>query len=304
MDGLETLVAIREAWPGLPVIMFSTLTERAATATLDALALGASDYVTKPSGTGGLAASLRRVREDLLPKIHALCPSRPAAPMAARPASAVAVAPRGIPTRTRPVATEVGIVAIGVSTGGPSALSVLLQELPASLATPVVITQHMPPMFTRLLAERLDARCALRVVEGAEGHGLQAGTVYVAPGDRHMTLRRTGGAVRIHLTQDPPENSCRPAVDVMLRSVVAQYGAGTLGVILTGMGRDGLRGCERIRAAGGSVLAQDEASSVIWGMPGLVARAGLADAVVPLSEMAAEIARRVAGAPGEAERTA
>jgi two-component system chemotaxis response regulator CheB len=187
----------------------------------------------------------------------------------------------------------VDIIAIGVSTGGPNALSALLPELPGDLPVPIVIVQHMPPFFTRLLADRLGAQSALAVCEGAAGQTLQPGTVYIAPGDYHMTVRRDGKVRRIHTNQDSPENSCRPAADVLFRSVVGAYGSGTLGVVLTGMGQDGLRGCEMIREAGGRVLAQDEASSVVWGMPGFVARAGLADKVLPLNEIAAEIVRRV-----------
>ena len=181
-----------------------------------------------------------------------------------------------------------------MSTGGPNALAALIPALPADLRVPVVIVQHMPPMFTRLLAERLNAQSPLTVREAAMGMSVTPGTVTIAPGDYHMGLTRYGTDVRVMLNQGPPENSCRPAVDHLFRSVVALYGARTLGVILTGMGQDGLRGCEGIREAGGVVLAQDEASSVVWGMPGFVARAGLADAIVPLSGLRGEIVRRVA----------
>jgi two-component system, chemotaxis family, protein-glutamate methylesterase/glutaminase len=159
---------------------------------------------------------------------------------------------------------------------------------------PVVIVQHMPPMFTRLLAERLNAQCGLEVLEGQAGLPVVAGRVYIAPGDYHMVVARQGTRHVLALNQAPPENSCRPAVDVLFRSVVEHFGARTLGVILTGMGQDGLRGCELIREAGGQVLAQDEATSVVWGMPGFVARAGLADRVLPLDMIAAEITKRCA----------
>jgi two-component system chemotaxis response regulator CheB len=294
LDGIETVRALRPAYPRLPVIMFSTLTERGAAATLDALSAGASDYVTKPANVGSVALAQQRVRDDLIPRIKSLA-GRVVMPVAApRPA---VFAPRPV---VRPVAGDLvrpGIVAIGVSTGGPNALAALIPALPADLRAPVVIVQHMPPMFTRLLAERLNTQSPLHVREGVAGMTITPGTVTIAPGDFHMVLERHGTEVRVALNQEPPENSCRPAVDPLFRSVVALYGAKSIGVILTGMGQDGLRGCEYIRDAGGQVLAQDEASSVVWGMPGFVTRAGLPDRVVPLTEMAAEIARRVSGIP-------
>ncbi len=299
MDGIATLKEIRKTWPKLPVIMFSTLTERGATATLDALAAGASDYVTKPANVGSVTAGLEAVRRDLIPKIKALAGRsgmpQPAAPPPPLPAFA-ATAPYVTPAAHR---GPVRVIAIGVSTGGPNALAALLPALPATLPVPVVIVQHMPPMFTRLLSERLNTQSAITVVEGQEGMALAPGHAYIAPGDFHMTLERRGVSTVVTLNQGPPENSCRPAVDVLFRSVVAQFGSGTLGVILTGMGQDGLRGCELIREAGGQVLVQDEASSVVWGMPGFVARAGLADRVLPLNTIAGELARRSApsGAP-------
>lgn len=294
MNGIETVRALRPIYPRLPVIMFSTLTERGGTATLDALAAGASDYVTKPANVGSVALAQQRVREDLIPKIKTLAgrivvPAASPRPVAARSTPASKPAPVLVGD-SRPA-----IVAIGVSTGGPNALAELIPALPADLRVPVVITQHMPPMFTRLLAERLNQQSSLEVREGATGMLVTPGTVTLAPGDYHMVLERQGTDVRVTLNQDPPENSCRPAVDPMFRSVVALYGTRTLGVILTGMGQDGLRGCEGIRDVGGQVLAQDEASSIVWGMPGFVVRAGLAHKVLPLADMAAEITRRVTG---------
>lgn len=289
MDGIETVRALRQTHPHLPVIMFSTLTERGAAATLEALSAGASDYVTKPANVGSVALAQQRVREELIPRVKQLA-RRAGLATAAPKVAAVTPSPAVRPkvTTSRP-----GIVAIGVSTGGPNALAALIPALPADLRTPVVIVQHMPPMFTRLLAERLNGQSALEVREATADMLVTPGTVTIAPGDYHMVLERRGAAVRVALNQNPPENSCRPAVDPLFRSVVALYGPRTLGVILTGMGQDGLRGCECIHDAGGQILAQDEASSVVWGMPGFVARAGLPDRVLPLSEMAAEITRRV-----------
>jgi two-component system chemotaxis response regulator CheB len=274
--------------------MFSTLTERGGVATLDALAAGASDYVTKPANAGSVALAQQRVREELIPRIKMLVDRTGARLPAPRPSAVASAAPRSI---VRPVVGDVrpAIVVIGVSTGGPNALAALIPALPAGLRVPVVIVQHMPPMFTRLLAERLNAQSPLTVREAAAGMSVAPGTVTIAPGDFHMLLERHGTDVRVMLNQAPPENSCRPAVDPLFRSAVALYGARTLGVILTGMGQDGLRGCEGIRDARGVVLAQDEASSVVWGMPGFVARAGLPDKVLPLSDMAGEITRRVSG---------
>ena len=166
-------------------------------------------------------------------------------------------------------------------------------KLPAAFPVPIVIVQHMPPIFTRLLAERLASQSALGVAEGAAGELLLPGQVRIAPGGSHMALERQGAQIRLFLNQNEPENSCRPAVDVLFRSVAEVYRGNALAVVLTGMGNDGLRGCEVIRKAGGQILVQDEASSVVWSMPGFVAKAGLADGQIPLSQLAAEIMRRV-----------
>ena len=293
LDGLGTLRELRKTHPDLPVIMFSTLTERGAAATLEAMSLGASDYVTKPANVGSVNESIERVRAELVPKIKALCERR-------RPVPEGGVAPRSATAPFRPLRSDPGprqrvdVVAIGSSTGGPNALHEVLAALPGSLAAPVVITQHMPPVFTRLLAERLDATCALEVHEAAGGEVLRAGGVWIAPGDHHMVVHRVGTEAVLTLEQGPPENSCRPAVDVMFRSVARTYGGRVLAVVLTGMGADGQRGAELLRDAGAGVLAQDEASSVVWGMPGAVVRAGLAEEVLPLSNIAEAITARVA----------
>jgi two-component system chemotaxis response regulator CheB len=285
MNGLETLAAIRKQYPALPVIMFSTLTQRGAATTIDALSLGANDYVTKPTSVGSVDAAIKCLREQLIPKVKLWCSRVPRSDF-----TPTLAAGRGkIPART----THLEVVAIGVSTGGPNALSALLPALPSDFRVPVVLVQHMPPLFTRLLAERLAAHCALSVKEATAGDEIRPGHVYVAPGDYHMLVRREGPAVRIQTHQGPPENSCRPAVDVLFRSVAEVYGPGVLGVVLTGMGQDGFRGCESIREVGGQVIVQDETTSVVWGMPGFVARAGLADEILPLDRLAPEILRRV-----------
>lgn len=295
MNGLEALAEMRKSYPRLPVIMFSTLTERGASATLDALSLGACDYVTKPSNVGGAALALERIREELIPKIKVHCQpgsasvsgsllARPASPSSPRPA------PRTPASQDGP---RVDVVAIGVSTGGPNALAELIPQLPAGFPVPVLIVQHMPPLFTRFLAERLSSKSRIEVAEGQPGEALKPAQAWVAPGNFHMVVQRTDGTARIATHQGPPENSCRPAVDVLFRSVAEIYGPHVLAVIMTGMGQDGLRGCESIRDLGGQVLAQDATTSVVWGMPGFVASAGLADKVVPLGELATEITKRV-----------
>lgn len=302
LDGLATLKELRKSYPRLPVIMFSALTERGAEATLDALALGATDYFTKPTSEGGLEASLQLIREQLIPEIKSICGARCQISAPTTSAQVQQAPPNAVPAGTsasspmRPAQVRAGpvqILAIGTSTGGPNALVELLGRLPATFPVPIVIVQHMPPMFTRLLAERLTAQTPIRVHEAAPGDVLRPGHAWIAPGDYHMVVARNGLDTCIQLHQEPPENSCRPSVDVLLRSVAKSFGANSLTAILTGMGQDGMRGCEHIREAGGQILAQDEASSVVWGMPGAVARAGLADRVLPLSFIGDEILRRM-----------
>jgi two-component system chemotaxis response regulator CheB len=187
---------------------------------------------------------------------------------------------------------------MALSTGGPNALAEILSALPIDFPAPIMLVQHMPNMFTRLLAERLNGQTALAVVEAAQGQVVARGTVYVAPGDSHLSLQRRGGSIVTALSQEPPEHSHRPAADVLFRSVAEAYGAHALALVLTGMGEDGLRGSEDIHRAGGRVLVQDEATSLVWEMPGRVARAGLADAVLPLAAIAGELVRRTGGSAG------
>jgi len=298
MNGLECLKELRKTHPKLPVIMFSTLTERGANATIEALTYGASDYVTKPANIGSVGMALQRVREQLIPKIKSLCQApAPAAPARTpTPAPAPAVIAAAL-TPAPPLSMHRGaieVVTIGVSTGGPNALAAIIPHLPGNLSVPIVLVQHMPPLFTRFLAERLNSQSQLDVREAAGGEELLPGTVYIAPGDYHMVVERKGARIVTALNQAPPENSCRPSVDVLFRSVSEAYRTAVLAVVLTGMGQDGLRGCEDIKRWGGSVFVQDEATSVVWGMPGFVARAGLADRVLPLDEIAPELTRRVA----------
>jgi two-component system chemotaxis response regulator CheB len=299
MNGLETIPEIRKILPYTPIIMFSTLTERGAEATLDALALGASDYVAKPSNQN-MTATSEAIHRDLVPKIKALCHFPATKPTASAPAvRPPALSPRP-EFRTRigiPRSTRIGIIAIGVSTGGPDALARLLPSFPPNFPLPIVIAQHMPAIFTALLAKRLASKCELPVRECQSGDLLAPSCVWIAPGDYHMVVQQDDKRMRLATHQGPKENFCRPSVDVLFRSVASTYGANTLGVILTGMGQDGLKGCEALAAAGASVIVQDESSSVVWGMPGFVARAGLAEKVLPLGEIANEILRGVAAQP-------
>ena len=283
MDGLETLRQLRRLHPRLPVIMFSTLTERAAAATLEALSLGARDYVTKPGGTVSGGATLEAVRSQLLPRIKALVPRATRAPETAAGARP-AVADRR-PGRTGPHQ----LLAIGASIGGPDAVAAVVRALPGDLPVPVAIVQHMPPIFTRLFAQRLDRESALTVVEGQPGMGLEPGLVVVAPGDSHLLVADGRRGPVVATNQEPRQNGCRPAVDVLFRSAAAVFGDRVLACVLTGMGQDGLRGSERLRAAGAEIVVQDDATSVVWGMPGAVATAGLADRVLPLPQIAADL---------------
>jgi two-component system, chemotaxis family, protein-glutamate methylesterase/glutaminase len=327
MDGIQAVRELRKRHKSVPVIMFSTLSASGASATLEALSAGATDYVTKPSNVGSVTESIAAVREQLVPKIYALSGRR--RPGGAPPAAAPPARPGLAPARTRPTAAppragqppagppgrpgaappagaaparpaarrtpggRIDILAIGSSTGGPDALTKVLTGLPSDLPVPIVITQHMPPVFTRMFAERLDRSTPLRVFEAADGMELAPGSAYVAPGDFHLVLNRKGASTQIQLSSAPQENSCRPAVDVMFRSVAALYGASAYATVLTGMGHDGRGGAKVLRDAGAEILAQDEATSVVWGMPGAVVGAGLADEVLPLDRIAAFLINRI-----------
>jgi two-component system chemotaxis response regulator CheB len=332
MNGIEAVRALRRNRHTMPIIMFSTLTERGASATLDALVAGATDYVTKPANVGSVQESLDRVASELIPKIKALVPHRPGAAGALPPAGgpgagaapAGALAPRTrvgagatsapvassanarrpVVTRQAPAPHPVSAVIIGSSTGGPEALSKVIGALSAAPPVPVLVVQHMPPVFTRQLAARLDRLGPATVVEAADGDLLQPGTVYIAPGDHHLELSRSAGSLRVKLTDGPPVNFCRPAVDVLFRSAVRELGGQLLALVLTGMGADGRTGCEDVVGAGGTVVVQDEPTSVVWGMPGAVATAGFAHRVLPLNEVAptleSVLARAGAGRPAAA----
>ncbi|MFD6029961.1 chemotaxis response regulator protein-glutamate methylesterase [Cellulosimicrobium funkei] len=289
MDGIETVRALRAAGRRMPVVMFSTLTERGAAATLDALTAGATDYVTKPSGSGSVQTALERVGLELTPKIKALVPRAPAAPTTRASGTTTAVRR---PAPARPVRA----VVVGSSTGGPEALRTVLSSLTTPLPVPMLVVQHMPPVFTRQLAERLDRAGPTTVVEAAGGEVLRPGHAYLAPGGRHLELGRQGTGLTTLVTDGPPVNFTRPAVDVLFRSAVRTLGGDLLAVVLTGMGSDGRDGAGEIARAGGHVLAQDEQSSVVWGMPGAVTTAGHAHAVLPLDQVARAIVGAAEGA--------
>lgn len=307
MDGLSTLRELRNRAPDVPVLMFSGLTERGGALTLDALSIGAADYVTKPSNVGSVLMRLEQARDELLAKTKALIK---AAETSSSPPKIRAVEQRPAPSPRVAVAAprRVDLVALGASTGGPSALAEVISGFPADFPAPIVIAQHMPPLFTKLFAERLESQSHFRVREGTTGAVLRRGEVWIAPGDFHMTVRRDGEELFLYVHQGVPENSCRPSVDVLFRSAAEACGPHVLAAVLTGMGADGTRGAATIRAAGGQIIVQDEATSVVWSMPGSVASAGLADEVVPLDQLAPALLRRVlrgrpteraAGAAGE-----
>lgn len=293
MNGLDMLREMKRRGMELPVVVFSSLTERGALITIEALQAGASDYVTKPTMTGSAAEAHEHVRANLLPKIHALVERRRGVDNRAALPSVDAPAP-GVALAAKTSAARVEAVVIGVSVGGPNALCELLPMLPADLPVPVFIVQHMPPVFTRALAARLHDAGPLPVRECTASAPVAPGEVWLAAGGRHMLLRREESGVRVYPDDGEPVNSCRPSADLLFRSAARAYGAGALGVVMTGMGNDGLEGSRALCNAGAQVIVQDQASSVVWGMPGSVARAGLAQAVLGLHELAADIARRVA----------
>jgi two-component system chemotaxis response regulator CheB len=314
LNGLEVLDRLRTENPELPVIMCSAYTEHGARSTLEALGRGASDYVTKPSEQRDLDSAMQSLSQQLLPRIAALAKeARRGDEKARTTASDNVTTPRSGEAPAK-AASPIEVVVIGLSTGGPSALEQLLPKLPKDFPVPVLIVQHMPKLFTKALAERLDKCCALRVEQAYDNATIRPGTVWLAPGDAHMEIapRRAmvgeeergtkvcSGRVRLH--QQEPLNHCRPSVDYLFFSAARMYGAGTLALVMTGMGADGLDGARAVHEGGGIVLAQDEASSAVWGMPGRVSEAGIASATLPLWGIAGALKQRVsAGRPTRVE---
>ncbi len=310
MDGLEVLAEIRRRWRGLPAVIFTGMSEPGP-AELEALALGANDCLMKVPHEGNMVHALGWVQETLAPRLKAIVAewrgaARAPAPVAAGGPAAVGrgVSPAAPASLARPPfsITPPEVLLVAASTGGPNALETVLTGLPGDFPLPVLVVQHMPAGFTALLAERLRSRCRLDAREAESGIPLAPGTIWVAPADHHLVVQRVGSFVHLQLNREAPENSCRPAADPLFRSAAKAWGPAVLAVVLTGMGQDGMLGAGALVAAGGTVLAQDEATSVVWGMPGAVVRAGHAAAVLPLGAIAPEILRRTlalrrAGAP-------
>ena len=285
MDGLTALPLLLRADPGLRIVMASTLTTRGADIALRALRMGAADYLPKPSSIGTVSDD--GFRRELLEKVKGLgrlrrgatMPIAPQPPLTLRPAPALPAA----------------LLAVGSSTGGPQALFNLVQGLGRAVSVPVVMTQHMPATFTPILADHLNRMGLMPCTEARDGETLVAGRIYLAPGDRHLLVEGGRAGLRAHLTSDPAENFCRPSVDPMLRSAAAACAGRVLVAMLTGMGRDGLAGTAKVIEAGGAAIGQDEATSVVWGMPGAIARAGLCHAVLPLPKIAPKLLEMLKG---------
>lgn len=315
MDGLTALPLILERKPDIAVLVASALTRRGAEVSLKALTLGAADYLPKPDAGRGIGAA-EEFRRELTLKVRSLgqrlrnraLPRPPVGQSAPQPAVGKTLpAPSAAPTpalarakaseKLRPYsAAPPGIVAIGSSTGGPQALTQLFTDIGPVLGhVPVVIVQHMPATFTAILAEHITRASGRPAHEGTDGEALKAGRIYVAPGGFHMVLEKSGKDVVIRIDDSPPVNFCKPAVDPLFRSVADLYGSGTLAMVLTGMGSDGANGARAISAAGGSVIAQDEETSVVWGMPGAVVAAGACADILPIGDMGRKVSRILTG---------
>jgi two-component system chemotaxis response regulator CheB len=305
MNGLETLVAIQQEKLDVECLMFSSLTERGGEITMKALELGAFDFVLKPDKET-TEENLAYIQKELSQRLKVFGQQRQLRRLLR--GKRLAVATREV-IKKPGVATEVlqqtkarvkrveksSVVAIGISTGGPNALTAMLPKLPANLGVPVLIVQHMPPVFTKSLAASLDKKCKLGVKEAVNGELVKKNTIYIAPGGSQM---KVASGVDVHskiirITDEPPENNCKPSVDYLFRSVAREYGSKATGVIMTGMGADGKMGLQEMKSAGVVSIAQDAASCVVYGMPKAVAEAGLVDVVAPLADIAAEIVKTV-----------
>ncbi len=300
MDGMTALPLIIKAQPGVKVIMASTLTLKNAEISMQALQAGAADYIPKPTSTGEISTA-GDFKRELTEKVKALGLAARGGSQATEPvpddATGTVVAKPVTASRAiklRPLPTAVpDIIAIGSSTGGPQALFEVMKSLSGKVTQPILITQHMPATFTQLLAEHISRVSGITCTEAKDGDEIVGGQAYVAPGNYHMILVSDGTKKVVRLTQEPPENFCRPSVDPMLRSLSKIYGPRLLVLILTGMGSDGQRGSEAVTAAGGAVIAQDEATSVVWGMPGAVANDGLCSAVLPIKDIGPQVLKLV-----------
>ncbi|MDO8288253.1 MAG: chemotaxis response regulator protein-glutamate methylesterase [Parvibaculum sp.] len=307
LDGISALPLLLAINPNVKIIMSSTLTRRGAEISMKAISLGAADYVAKPTSNIGAADAFRA---ELLGKVQAYGARARLARVARGPsksgatgmAAPVASAPRvggiaqsGPLTLRKSVIEKPSIIAIGASTGGPQALSEVLKNLGHGVTQPIVITQHMPPTFTAILAEHMNRYAGRPAAEAIDGEALQGGRIYVAPGGFHMLFEAVGAQTIVRLNDGPMENSCKPAVDPMFRALSDIYKKKLFTVILTGMGYDGLKGAQYAIGAGAALIAQDQASSIVWGMPGAVAQAGLCNAVLPLAQIGQAIGRVARG---------
>ena len=282
MDGLTALREINKAYPSVSVIMFSVHTERGAEKTIEALTLGAADFVTKHSGSGSFEANLEIMRQDLLSKIKGC--------KASKKTEEIKKAPLPFKPHVLPMRRDV--IAIGSSTGGPNALLEIIPKFPKAINSAILIVQHMPPIFTEKLAQHLNAKSEVEVREGKEGDAVEPGVALIAPGGYHMVVKKTPeGKMVISLNQNAMENHCRPSVDVLFRSVAEHYGPKSVGIILTGMGRDGFEGVKLMKEKGAPIIAQNKETCVVWGMPRFVVEAGLAASEVPISMVAQEVSQ-------------
>ena len=297
-SGVDTLTEIRRRHPRLPVVVFSRLVLDDPSIAPAMLSRGAVACLPKPGTRDGIGLAVDDVRAQLTAAVRTAAadvrrsPAAPDDPAGATTTPPGAIAPGTMyPGATVPARTEA--VVIAASTGGPLALERLVAALPADLPVPILVVQHMPPPFPRMLATRLSCSGCLAAAEAGHDEPILAGRVYLAPGGHHLTVGGTRSHPLTFLDAGPPENSCRPAADKLFRTAAAMWGPALLAIVLTGMGGDGVRGCEQVRRHGGTVLVQDRATSVVWGMPRLVAEAGLADAVVPIDDLATQLLDRL-----------
>ncbi len=277
MDGLSALPRLRKAAPDARIVMASTLTAAGATQTVKALALGATDFIAKPQASA--FGSVDSYRRELVEKIVALGERAGVCSIASAPSAAIPLRPRPL------IATPPAALLVAASTGGPTALPAFLAPIARRIDAPILIVQHMPASFTPVFAEKLETAIGKHCREAQEGDTLSSGTVLLAPGDKHMRIARCPAGRMIHIDQGDPVNYCRPAADPLFETAAATFGSRLLCVVLTGMGHDGRAGAGKIVEAGGRVIVQDEATSVVWGMPGAIAQAGYAEAVKPLKEL-------------------
>ena len=328
VNGFAALKSIREIDKSVPVIMFGAFPGTNETLKREALAAGATECAAKPTGVGHIDTVVAFLRSEVVSRIFrlgmrfkkqsancsdnsgldrvqqkpSLCMPQVQGKVVSAPPSVTAEFNKPGVTKDNGRGNAIHVLAIGTSTGGPNALVDVISQLPRNIGIPILIVQHMPPMFTQLLAERLDRSSSLTAREGFDGAILRPGEIWVAPGDFHMTVARKGNNVVLSTNQNTPENSCRPAVDVLFRSVAEVYGGNSLAVVLTGMGRDGTVGCQALHKCGAGILAQDEESSVVWGMPRSVVEAGFADSVLSLRDIPPAIMARIHSAPSSSKR--